>query len=228
VAARAAVLLTALVAQVHLVHDLQEGRLGSSGLGTVGVGLVDGDEGGALGALAALGLLSGLAGGLLALQLALGLGAVGGLDALVRAFEFLADRGALGLGGGASGVALSRRADGLALGAGLLLAIILGATDRAHRTLAVNGALGARSLLALHLADGALANGVADSRAGGVIALPFAVGVALLSSSHGQEGEQGNSDEGAHGVRGYVLSMEAMSNASSTDRAIAMPDAYSL
>jgi hypothetical protein len=51
---------------------------------------------GTSGARAALGLLASR---LLALQLALGLGAVGGLGALVEASEFLANRLALGLGG---------------------------------------------------------------------------------------------------------------------------------
>jgi len=70
-----------------------------------------------------------LASRLLALQLALGALAVGGLDALVVAFELLANRAALGFGGSASGVALSRRAHSLTLGAVLLLAIILGAAN---------------------------------------------------------------------------------------------------
>jgi hypothetical protein len=158
------------------------------------VGLVDSDNGGGLSALAALrGLLRRqLASGLLALQLALGLGAVGGLDALVVAFEFLADGRALGFGSSAGGVALSRGADGLALGAVLALALVLGATNRADRAFAVDRATGARSLLALHFANRALANGVADSRAGGIIALPLAVGVALLSRSQGQHGQNGN------------------------------------
>jgi len=63
---------------------------------------------GTSGARAALGLLASR---LLALQLALGLGAVGGLGALVEASEFLANRLALGLGGFAGGVAVSRLAD---------------------------------------------------------------------------------------------------------------------
>jgi len=96
-----------------------------------------------------------LASWLLALQLALGTLAVGGLDTLVVAFELLANRAALGLGGSASGVALSRRAHSLALGAVLLLAIVLGAADRANRALAVDNALSTSGLFASHLALGA-------------------------------------------------------------------------
>jgi len=121
----------------------------------------------------------GVASGLLALQLALGLGAVGGLGALVLASQLLANGGTLGLGGRASGVAAGRLAHGLALGAVVLLALVFGATDGADGLLAMDGALGARYLLALHLALGALAHRVANCGAGGVIALPFADGVAL-------------------------------------------------
>jgi len=192
--ARAAVSLTALVAEVHLVHDLEERGLGGGGLRGVGVSLVHGVLGVGLVALAALGTL--LASRLLALELALGLGAVGGLDALVVALELLAHGRALGFGGGAGGVALGGGADGLALGARLLLAGLLGATDRAGRLLAVDGALGARGLLALHLADGALADGVAHSGAAGVVTLPLAVGVALIGadSDDGQKKGDGNKE----------------------------------
>jgi len=172
------------------VENLEEGGddgdTGGARRAAGGGSLVDGNLDVVVLARAALGLL---AGGLLALQLALGLGAVGGLDALVEAGELLADGGALGLGSLAGGVAVSRLADGLALGAALLLAGVLGAADGADGLLAVHGALSAGGLLALHLALGALADGVADSGAGGVIALPLAHGVALLS--HGGDGNNG-------------------------------------
>jgi len=122
-----------------------------------------------------------------ALQLALGLGAVGRLYALVEASEFFADRGALGLRSLTGSVATSGLADRLALGASFLLALVLGAADGADRLLAVNRALSAGGLLALHLAFRALAHGVADSRANGVIALPLAVWVALFSSHSAEE-----------------------------------------
>jgi len=141
-----------------------------------------------------------LASGLLALQLALGALAVGGLDALVVAFELLAHRAALGFGGGASGVALSRRAHSLALGAVLLLAIVLGATDRAHRALAVNNTFGASGLLASHLALGARAHRVAHSGALRVIALPTALRVALLSNSTDSQDSHEDKQESAHDV----------------------------
>jgi hypothetical protein len=149
-------------------------------------------------ACAALSLLSGLASGLLALELALGLCAVSGLDALVVALQLLADGLALGFWGSAGNVALSGLADVLALGALILLANLLGAADRALGLVAMNGALGAGGLLALHLAVGALANGVALGRALGVVALPLAVGVALLSGSDGEEGEDNNGELNLH------------------------------
>jgi len=196
VVARAALLL-GLGLVSHRVEHLEERRsVAAGGLGTAGSGgLGDGQLNVGLRASAASSRLL-LAGGLLALHLALGLGAVGGLDALVVALELLADRAALGLGGRAGGVALSRGTDGLALGAVLLLAEVLGAADRANGALAVHSALGASGLLAAHLALGASANGVANSRALGVVALPLALGVALLSvhSADGQEAEDGEDD----------------------------------
>ena len=82
-------------------------------------------------------------------------------------------------------------ADGLALGAVVLLALVLGATDGADGLLAVDGALSARHFLALHLALRTLANGVADRGASRVIALPFADGEALFCE-HAREGHEGN------------------------------------
>jgi len=75
--------------------------------------------------------------------------------------------------------AVSRRADSLALGAVLLLAQVLGATNIALRLVAVDLALSTLSLLAVDLALGALAYRVALSRAYGVIALPSALRVAV-------------------------------------------------
>ena len=121
-----------------------------------------------------------LAGGLLADKLALGARAHQRLAALPVAVGGLAERGALGLGGNAGSVADGRRADGLALRAVVLLAERLRATHGASGLLAVNITLRARKLLALHLALGASADGVAHSRAGGVIALPLADRVAAL------------------------------------------------
>jgi len=125
---------------LNRVHDFEEGRgVGASRLGTAsGGGLGDGDLDGASRARAALGLFASR---LLALQLALGLGAVGGLGALLVAGEFFADWSTLGLRSLAGGVALGRLADRLALGASLLLTLVLGAADRANGLLAVNGAL---------------------------------------------------------------------------------------
>ena len=197
VRARAALLLAVLGLVVHLVHHFQEGR--SVGARRRVASVVGNDHSdlsvGGLSARAALRSLRQLASSLLALELALGAGAVGGLGALVVAIEFLADRAALGLGSLASSVALSGLANGFALGATVLLAQLLGASNRANRLGAVNGALGASHLLALHLALGTSANGVANSRAGGVIALPLALGVALGGRSHGGEQQNGENDE---------------------------------
>jgi len=121
-----------------------------------------------------------LARGLLADELALGARAHQRLAALPVAVRGLAEGGALRLRRDARSVADRGRADRLALRAVVLLAQRLRATDRAGRLLAVNIALGARELLALHLALRASADGVAHSRAGRVIALPLADRVATL------------------------------------------------
>jgi len=137
-----------------------------------------------------------VAGSALALKLALGLGAVGGLEAFVSANELLANGAAAGFGGRASGVAAGRLADGLALGAVFLLALVLGAADGADGLLAVDGALSARDFLALHLATRTLADGVANSGAGGIIALPLAVRMALggEDASNSHKGEESEGD----------------------------------
>ena len=197
VRAGAALLLAVLGLVVHLVHHFQEGR--SVGARRRVASVVGNDHSdlsvGGLSARAAFRSLRQLASSLLALQLALGTSAVGGLGALVVAVEFLADRAALGLGGLAGGVALGRLADGLALGAAVLLAQLLGASNGAHGLGAVDGALGAGHLLTLHLALWAGAHGVAHGRACGVITLPLALGVALSRKGDGNEGQQQNSGE---------------------------------
>jgi len=187
------------------VHDFEERRDGAAGLRR-SARRGGGDDGAlevCLVARAAAGV-GNVASGLLALQLALGLGAVGGLEALVLAVQFLANRAAAGFGGVASGVAASRLANGLALGAVFLLALVLGAADGADGLLAVNSALSARNFLALHLALRALAHGVADSRAGGVITLPLASGVALLrADGNGKQADSQGYKEARHfsGIR---------------------------
>jgi len=138
----------------------------------------------------------------LALQLALRALAVRWLHALVVAFKFLAHRRATGFGGGAGSVALSRRAHSLALRAVFLLAVVLGATNRAHGTLAVDCAFGAGRLLAAHLALGTSAHGVADGRALRVIALPAALRVALLGSDEGYQRENKDDGQAGHFRRG--------------------------
>jgi len=171
------------------VENLHEG--GAGRLARIGVG---GLPNGALGvepiARAALVRIIGIwfcTGRPFALQLALGPSAVGGLGAFVGAFQLFAHGAASGLGGRAGSVALGRGAHRLALGAVFLLAEVLGATNGASRALAVNGAFGARNLFAFHFASGSCADGMADSRAGGVIALPSALGVALCCGHNPKE-----------------------------------------
>jgi len=159
----------------------------------------------ALAAVALLGRLLGglgLAGRLVALELALGAGAGGGLLALPVALGLLAHGGADGLRGDARGAAVGGRADGLALGAVLRLAHLLGAAHVALGLVAVHLAASASGLLALDLALGALAHGVALGGASGVVALPTALRVAVASLRHrlsrniskGQSQNQQNSD----------------------------------
>jgi len=135
-------------------------------------------------AFAASILSRGFASRLLALQLALGTSAVSGLDALVLAVQLFANRRALWIRSSACSVALRRSTNGFALGAAILLALILGATNRAHGAFAVDNALSTRGLFASHLALGASANRVADSWAAWVVALPLASGVALVSGNN--------------------------------------------
>jgi len=190
----AARMLALSVLVQHVGHDLEESGLhvllneGRGGRRTRGARHCSLDVGLVVALAGACGLL--LASGLLALQLALGLGAHAGLLALPLALGLLADGGANWIRSDALGVALGRRTDGLALGARVLLAHILRATNAANGLLAVHSALGARSLLALHLAAGALANGVADGRADWVIALPSAFRVALSSQSNSGESQE--------------------------------------
>jgi len=140
--------------------------------------LHDGDLGGGAGAGAALLLLGG-ASRLLTLELALGTGAVGGLDALVLARGGLAHRAALGLGGLAGGVALGRLANVFTSGASGQLAKVLGATQSALGFGAMNGALGAGHFLTSHLTFGFLAHRVAHRGTRGIVTLPLALRMAL-------------------------------------------------
>jgi len=87
---------------------------------------------------------------------------------------------ASGFGCFAGGVAVSWLAHRLAFRATFLFALILGAANGANGLFAVYSALSASSFLALHLALRSFTDRMADSRAGGVIALPLALRVALL------------------------------------------------
>jgi len=140
-----------------------------------------------------VGLLVG-AGGLLAHKLALGTGAQGGLLALPLALGILAHRSADSVGSSTSSTALSGSADSLALGAVLLLAHILGATNITLGLVTVYLAGSARGLLAVDLTLGAFADRMALSRAYRVITLPTALRMAVsgrLSAHHSEEGHEG-------------------------------------
>jgi len=130
--------------------------------------------------LAAAQLLFDVTGRLLALQLTLGARAGGGLGTRPRARRLLTQRSTVGLRSHTSGVALSRRADSLALGARGLLAHILRAANRALRLFTVDRALRALRLLTLHLALRACTDGVADGGARRVVALPATSRVSVL------------------------------------------------
>jgi len=129
-------------------------------------------------ACSALGGLLVSASWLLAHELALGARAESRLLALPVALGLLAHGGADSVGCSACSAALGRSAHGLALGAIIRLAQILGATNIALRLVAVNLAGSARSLLAMNLALWSLAHWVALSWAARVIALPSALRVA--------------------------------------------------
>lgn len=202
--ARAAVLLALLSLEGESVHDFQERRLGGSrSRSSSGVGTSGGHSGLNVLSVASAALLCGSSGVLAStlgtLEFALGLSTVGGLGALLEAAELLANRLALGFRGGASGVANRGLADCLALGASLGFALISRAADGANGALAVNHALGAGSLFALHVTLGGRANRVADGRALGVIALPSTLRVALSGHGSGEEGEQNDEGEFHHG-----------------------------
>lgn len=128
----------------------------------------------------------------LALQFTLGLGTVGGLDALVEAGELFADRLASWFRRFASGMAVSRLANRFALGAALLLALIFRATNSADWLFAVHGAFGTSGFLALHLAFRSLTHRVTNRGASRVIALPLAQRVTLLCE--GYSGEEKDSE----------------------------------
>jgi len=187
-ATRAALLFARLLLVLHRVEDFQQRRLHSL--------LLEARRGGTGGtthrklnigrrARAALRLFASRA---LALQFALGLLAIGRLDTLVLAIQFLAHRAAFGFGSRASRVALSRVAHGFTLGARILLAVVLGATDTAHWALAMHGTLGASHFFTSHLTLRTRAHRVAHSRTTRIVALPLALRVALLSRDSDSEG----------------------------------------
>jgi len=193
---------TSLFLVHHGVHDLQKRwqstsaaawRGGVDGAWAVVGGLHYCDLCNSWGtASTALWLVNSFASGTLALQLALGLGTVDWLSTLALAVELFAHWSALWLWSDTGGVAAGRLADGLTLRAAILLAQVLGAADCADWTFAVDCALRAGYLFTLHLALGASTHWVAHSRAGWVIALPFAHGVALLSGGNSQNQKESN------------------------------------
>jgi hypothetical protein len=181
--ARAALLDSLLCVGLERGHDLHERRFGFS----IAVNFSEGrsvsqsETGTFAVALAAFLFVLDVASGFGALELAFRSWASRRLGARPRARRLFAQRGALRFRSDARSVALSRSADGLTLGARFLFAHVLRATNRAFGLLAVNSAFGASGLLALHLTFGTSTDGMADSRARGVITLPTADGVAILA-----------------------------------------------
>jgi len=113
------------------------------------------------------------------LKLAFGLRTSGRLLTFPVTLGLLTDRVTIWLWGYALGVALGWRANGLTLGASFLFTHILRAADRTDWPLAVNGAFGTRSLFTADFALWTLADGVTHRRTGRIVALPFALWMAL-------------------------------------------------
>jgi len=114
-----------------------------------------------------------------ALELALRARARRGFGARPRARRLFTQRRAVRFRGDARGVALCGSADGLTFGTRLFLAHVLRATNRTFGLLAVDRALRALGLLALHFTFGARTDRVADRGARGIVALPAAGRVAI-------------------------------------------------
>jgi len=167
------------------MHDVQQRRLIADVRGRIFIGQPHSIANRNLIAIAATTLamvtarlVLGFASGLFALQFALGLRAQRGLLALPIALGLFAHWRADGIGRDAGCVANSRTAHSLALGARILLAHLLRATNSALRLLAVDSALGARSLFTLHLAAWPFTNRVALRWAHWIVALPPALWMA--------------------------------------------------
>jgi len=184
--ARAAGGSALLVGQSNGMHNFHEARfIGSSRRVGVGRGNSEvGVSGRARAATSFLFFIGNVALRLLALEFAFGSGAGGGLRARPVALCFLAQRRTVGLRSHTGCFAFSWCAHGLALGARVLFAHFLGATNGALRLLAVHGALRTLERLALHLTFWSGANRVANGRAHGVVALPLALGVARSVNIH--------------------------------------------
>jgi len=116
---------------------------------------------------------------LLALQFTFWTRAGSGFSATPIACGFFAQWRAFGFWGNASGVAFRRSTHGLTFGAIIFFAHILRASNRAFGLGTMNSAFCALTFFTLHLALRACTDGVANSRAGWVIALPATSWVAL-------------------------------------------------
>jgi len=186
---RAARLVAGLnVLVVQSVKHLQKGGFFTVGVAGVNIGVLNGKGSVAGIAGAAVGVeCPGSAslgargtGAILARELAFRLGAESGDFALPCAAGLGALRNAVGVGGSACGAAHRGTAHVLArVRATVHAALVLGASDLAHRRLTRDLAFGTLSRFAIHLAVGAFAHRVADGRALWVIAKPFANRMAL-------------------------------------------------
>jgi len=146
-------------------------------------------------------LISEVTFGFLALKLAFRTRAGLGFGTAPITLCLLTKRSAIGFGSDAGGSALSWGAHGFALRTVILLAHVLGTTNTAFRLLAVDGALGACSLLALHFAFWPSANWMALSWADWIITLPSTLGMTFGLSCQDGTNAKGN-DKKKNGFHG--------------------------
>ena len=163
------------------IDDLSKSQASARAAGGVDLGFLEHGElgeGSHGSGLAGTAVHLGLAGGVLADKLTLGLGALR-LVALPVTLGLFADGLALGAGGLAMGHTVGGLADGHTLRAVFSLTGLIRALDFTFRLLTLHIADGVSGFLAGGVASGGFADGVADGGALGVITLPGTLGVAL-------------------------------------------------
>jgi len=132
------------------------------------------------------------ASGLFASELTFGFGAESGGLAFPGTLGFLTERSTVGFRSSAGSSADGGTADGLTSWAVFHFTHFFGATNGADGLFAVNFTFGAFGGFAVHLALGASAHWMAFGRAYGIVAQPFALGVASGCRSKGHDGNSKN------------------------------------